>query len=246
MAQPVHFRAVVEQIQRHDPDVASYRLRAEKRLPRFVPGQFIHLAIDDYDPSDFWPDSRVFSVANAVADHHTIQLTISRKGDYTGRILDEIEPGNVLWAKGPYGEFSVDGDHGYRRVVLVAGGTGITPFCAFMDATLAEGRLPVEAATLHYGARTPRLLIYRSLAEQCAAQVRGFEVRYYAETAGTGEDSAIISGRLDPASIVEATPQPSNVAFYLSGPKPMIDAFQIQLVTEHGISHQQILIDAWE
>ena len=181
MAQPVHFKAVVEQVARHDSNVASFRLKAEKRLPRFVPGQFIHLTMDAYDPSSFWPESRVFSVANAVMDRSTIWLTISRQGNYTGRILDEVQSGSVLWAKGPYGEFSVDGSHGYRSAVLIAGGTGITPFCAFMDAALAQGKLPVEEAILHYGARTPELLIYRSLADQCAAQVRGFKVRYYAE-----------------------------------------------------------------
>jgi NAD(P)H-flavin reductase len=51
MAQPVHFRAVVDRIQRHTPNVATYWLRSDKRLPRFLPGQFIHLTLDDYDPS---------------------------------------------------------------------------------------------------------------------------------------------------------------------------------------------------
>lgn len=246
MVQPVHFKVVVEQVERHDANVASYRLKAEKRLPRFVPGQFIHLTIDAYDPSSFWPESRVFSVANAVADRNTIRLTISRQGDYTGRILDEVQPGSVLWGKGPYGEFRVDGSHGYQRAVLIAGGTGITPFCAFMDAALAQGKLPVEEVILHYGARTPELLIYRSLADQCVAQVPGFKVRYYAEKALRGQDSAIQPGRLDIARIVADTAQLGDAAFYLSGPKPMIDIFQIQLVTKHGIPQEQVLIDAWE
>ena len=246
MAQPVHFKVVVEQDERHDANVVSYRLKADRRLPRFVPGQFIHLTMDHYDSSGFWPESRVFSVANAVADRSTIRLTISRQGIYTSRILDEVKVGSVLWGKGPYGDFSVDGSHGYRRAVLIAGGTGITPFCAFMDAALAQGKLPVDEAILHYGARTPELLIYRPLADRCSAQVPGFKVRYYSERGHSGRDSGIQPGSLDIARIVADTARLDDVAFYLSGPKPMIDAFQAQLITRHGIPQEQVLIDAWE
>lgn len=61
MAQPLRFQARVEQVTLHTPDVVTYRLRADRRLPRFLPGQFIHLTLDAYDPAGFWPDSRVFS-----------------------------------------------------------------------------------------------------------------------------------------------------------------------------------------
>ena len=225
--------------------MASYRLRANKRLPGFVPGQFIHLTIDDYDPSGFWPDSRVFSVANAVTDRRTIDITISRQGNYTSRILSEVVPGSTVWGKGPYGEFSIDASHGYPRAVLVAGGTGITPFCAFMDAALVEGKLPVAEAILHYGARTPDLLIYRPLADQCAAQVPGFKAFYYAERVVPSQDSIVRPGQLDITRVVAATHSPLGAAFYLSGPRPMIDAFQSQLISKHGVAQEQVVIDAW-
>ena len=128
---------------------------------------------------------------------------------------------------------------------MIAGGTGITPFCAFMDAALAQGKLPVEEAILHYGARTPELLIYRSLADRCAAEVPGFKVRYYAEEMLPGKDSDIQPGCLDVARIVADTEKLSDAAFYLSGPKLMIDVFQTQLISQHDVAHAQVLIDAW-
>lgn len=246
MAQPIHFKVVVEQSERHDVNVVSYRLKADRRLPRFIPGQFIHLTMEHFDPSSFWPESRVFSVANAVEDRRTLNLTISRQGTYTNRILDEAEVGSVLWGKGPYGDFYIDGSHGYRRAVLIAGGTGVTPFCAFMDAALTQGKLPVEEVILHYGARTPDLLIYRSLADRCAAQVPGFAVRYYADEMPSGMDSNIQHGVLNVASIVADTAVLSDVTFYLSGPKQMIDSFQMQLIHKHGVAQEQVLIDAWD
>lgn len=246
MAQPVHFKAVVEQVERHDPNVVSYRLRSERRLPRFIPGQFIHLTIDDYDPAGFWPESRVFSVANAVLDRRTVDLTISRQGYYTSRMFEEIAPGSTVWGKGPYGEFSIDASRGCRRAILIAGGTGITPFCAFMDAALAQGALPVEEATLYYGARRSDLLIYRSLAQRCAAYVPGFRVRYYAEQATPADGADIQPGRLDLATIMAETGDIHDTAIYLSGPKAMIDAFQAGLTGEYGVARDRVLIDAWD
>jgi ferredoxin-NADP reductase len=246
MAQPIRFPAVVQQVTRHTPDVISYRLRADKRLPRFTPGQFIHLTVEPFDPASFWPESRVFSVANAVADRKTVELTISRQGAYTSKILDQLAEGDQVWAKGPYGEFTIDGRQGYPRAVLIAGGTGITPFCAFMDAAINHGALPVEQASLYYGAQTPSLLVYRALAERCAAEVPGFQAHYFAEQDGDPADQSLHSGRIDLTAIMRHCDEPNATAFYISGPKSMIDAFRTTLVGTYGMSANQVLIDAWE
>jgi ferredoxin-NADP reductase len=246
MAQPIRFPATVERVSRHTPDVASYWLRADRRLPRFTPGQFIHLTLEPFDPAGYWPESRVFSVANAVADRRSIGLTISRQGAYTSKILDQLREGDRLWAKGPYGDFTIDARHGYSRAVLIAGGTGITPFCAFMDAAITQGELPIEQATLYYGAQAPDLLIYRALGERCAADCKGFQIQCYAESLDIGQDNGIRPGRLDPAEIMNACDDPAVCAFYLSGPKPMIDNFQHALLNDHSLAPQQIFIDAWD
>ena len=246
MAQPVHFTATVEHVDRHDQDVCSYRMKSDKRLPRFVPGQFIHLAIDPYDPSSFWPTSRAFSVANSVADRRTIRLTISRQGAFTNRILNEIVPGSVIWGKGPYGEFSLYETRRDRTAVLIAGGTGVTPFASYMDAAVAQGALPARQAILHYGARTAELLVYRALADRCAAAAPDFKARYYAQHVDSNEDPNIERGMLDIDRIVSETPNPSEAVFYISGPRAMIHAFQERLTGTHGIPADQVLVDAWD
>ena len=247
MAQPIRFPATVEKVTRHTADVATYRLRANKRLPRFTPGQFIHLTLEPFDPASFWPESRVFSVANSAADRRTVELTISRQGHYTGRILDELTEGDEVWGKGPYGEFTIDSGAGYDHAVFIAGGTGVTPFCAFMDAAINRGELPVSSAALYYGAQTPDLLIYRGLAERCDEAFDGFQAQCYVETgADSKKDEHLRSGRIDLDEIMAECDHPARAVFYLSGPKPMIDAFQDALKTKYELADNQILIDAWE
>lgn len=246
MSQPIRFPATVVQVTRHTPNVASYRFQSGMRLPRFTPGHFVHLALDAFDPAGFWPESRVFSVANAVADRRTVDLTISRQGSYTSRILDGLREGDAVWMKGPYGDFAIGNDQGYHRAVLIAGGTGITPFCSFMDAALNQGRLPIDQVWLYYGVQTPDLLIYRPLADRCATKLTGFHVRYFAERAPLNSDRVLSEGRLDPETILDETSSDPGTAFFLSGPNAMIDLFREQLVNQHGISAEKVLVDAWE
>ena len=54
MAVVQKFRCRVDKIIDFGEHVYQVHLRPERPLPRFRPGQFLHLALDSYDPSGFW------------------------------------------------------------------------------------------------------------------------------------------------------------------------------------------------
>jgi len=86
VAQPSRLRAKVAHIEVHAPGVRSFVLAPERPSPRFRPGQFLHLALDPYDPSQHWPESRVFSIASPPHDSELIELHVNqvaarREGD---------------------------------------------------------------------------------------------------------------------------------------------------------------------
>ena len=147
--------------------------------PRWKPGQFLHLALEAYDPSGHWPESRCFTMASGSLEKEFVRLTIAAKGTFTRRILAELHPGRKVWMKAPYGDFIVRTSREHD-VVLIAGGTGITPFVAFMEDSLVKG---LEGNVwLHYGARSQDLLVFRDFAERCARQFPSFRVDCYAES----------------------------------------------------------------
>ena len=247
MAQPVHFKATVTDVINHDVNIRSYALYSDKRLPRFLPGQFIHLSLDNYDPSGFWPESRVFSVANFVSDNHTIKLLIGRQGYYTNRILDELQQGSIVSCKGPYGDFTIKDDIvSGRKIILIAGGTGITAFSGFFENLMQQEAACFSLCHLLYGVKNDNLLVYKSLTDTCLHRHPGFKVTYFAENRNNGSlSSDIVNGRINIKPICEDISFSSDTLFYLSGPKMMIDHFTDELKNKYSLDAKNIMIDAW-
>lgn len=243
MPTPIKVAATISEIVEHAPDLRSFVLTPERRIPAFLPGQFLHLALDAYEPGSHWPDSRVFSIASSPVERQTVRVTISRQGEFTSRMFSELSQGSRVWLKLPYGSFCPNAEAS-GRMVMLAGGSGITPFVSYLE--WAAAAQPNAAIDLHYGARSPNLLIYRPIIEKCqAAGLRDLRARYYVEQASPSEcDSAITVGRLSAEAAWRDLSTPSSCHFYLSGPKAMIDAFRTQL-HQLGASPESVLSDDW-
>lgn len=231
----------VERIIRHGEQVYTVELEPERRVPNFKPGQFLHLALDAYDPGSFWPESRVFSIASAPTQREYLRITYSVRGRFTARMEQELSEGKSVWVKLPYGEFVVQGA---SDVVLFAGGTGITAFTAFL-----EGLTPEFPHRIHlaYGARNANLLVYRDLIQQRAQLVSQLGPVYFVEQDIDGESAvrSEIVGRLSVAAMWQLIENPLAATYYISGPPLMLKTITRDL-NDRGIRADAILTDAWE
>jgi len=234
-------RCRVERIIDHGGRVYSVDLTPERRVPLFQPGQFLHLALDAYDPSGFWPESRVFSIASAPSQRERLRITYSVQRRFTARMEQELAEGKSVWIKLPYGEFIIEAT---SDVVMFAGGTGISAFTAFLD-----GLTPAfpHVVYLAYGARDGDLLIYRDLVQRRAAMVSQLKPFYFVEQDLDQESTArgVMVGRLSVAAMWQCIENPMAATYYISGPPPMLRAISRDL-SEHGIHASAIRTDAWE
>jgi ferredoxin-NADP reductase len=221
---------VVRAVTDHGERVYTVELEPSMAVPRFKPGQFLHLALDACEPGGFWPESRVFSIASSPGERDRLAITYAVKGAFTARMERELAEGVAVWAKLPYGEFVVDPA---RDAVLFAGGTGVTAFTAFLQ-TLDAGRAP--RVSLFYGARTPNLFVYGPLAEACAREVPSLSCSLVCEET---------DGRLQVGAAWPAITTLHDPVFYLSGPPEMLASLTAQL-HERGVAQTAIRTDAWE
>ncbi len=241
MATPVKLPVHVEKIVRHTETVKEFILRPKRRPPLFRPGQFLHLAIDPYDPSFNWPESRVFSIASSPGEE-ILRVVFGVKGAFTARMFNEVKEGDELWVKLPYGSFTFREDG--RPLVLIAGGTGITPFMSYL-AGAVDSRTD-NTISLYYGMKSYDVAICRDLLKRCMERIRNFSCCCYFEDGSAIEGlGRCEKGMLSTDRIIGENRARENCVFYLSGPIPMIRNFRTSLVA-HDVPESNIKVDDWE
>ncbi|HBA61047.1 MAG TPA: hypothetical protein DCZ92_09550 [Elusimicrobia bacterium] len=223
------YRSEVVSVENPLADIRTVTLRPLEKAYKYNPGQFLHLALDEYDPSRPWPESRCFSMQSS-PDQDTIRITFAAKGKFTARMAAELVPGKEICVKLPYGDL-FSSDHDKAKSVFVAGGTGITPFLSlFTSAAFAAYQEP----RLYFGVRNAAHNLYAADLEKARGVNPAFRLTLLDEEK---------DGRLDILKILGEN-GPSAV-YFISGPPVMIKNFKTSLA-ERGVPPENIRTDDWE
>lgn len=215
----------------HNPVDGVYTIELEpiEKPFKYAPGQFLHLALDDYDPAGQWPDSRCFSMQSS-PDEELIKITYAIKGQFTTRMQQELKPGSEVTLKLPYGDLFTQ-PHNKENTVFIAGGTGITPFLSLLNHNSFAG---YSNPVLYAGFRNQSMNLYQPELE--TAQ----KINKHFKFSSVYEDT---EGILNITKILTASNPDSS--FFISGPPLMIKNFRIYL-EQAGISKANIRTDDWE
>ncbi|MGB4415282.1 MAG: FAD-dependent oxidoreductase [Paludibacter sp.] len=201
---------------------------------KYDTGQFLHLAIDEYDPSMQWPDSRCFSMQSAPYEE-VIRITYAAKGQFTNRMKQLLEVGKVVTLKLPYGDLFSQ-KHNKTNTVFIAGGTGITPYLSlFTDESFKEYVNP----KIYLGFRSQAYNLYQAeLDKMYKIRENSLNSSEFVKLVYEDKD-----GILDIEKILNENT--SNSSFFISGPPVMIKNFKQTLINK-GVPEQNVLTDDWE
>lgn len=188
----------------------------------FVPGQFLTLLVT----IDGETHRRAYSICSALDDTATVAVTVKRiaGGRVSTHLHERLAVGDVVPVLGPSGDFTVVPDAAARRsLVLIAGGSGITPIMAITRAVLA--REPDSRITLLFGNRTAADIIFLPDLDALVAQHPGrLVVRHVLERVAEGDVPATV-GRLDRVTVAAeldrvADRLDATTQYYVCGPAP--------------------------
>jgi toluene monooxygenase electron transfer component len=115
--------------------------------PAFLPGQYAILSLPGVE------GGRVYSMSNAPGDK--VWSFVVRRvpgGAATGALFDRLRPGDRVALDGPYG-LAYWREASPRPLLLLAGGSGLSPMASIARAASAAGRAPIR---LYFGGRAPR------------------------------------------------------------------------------------------
>jgi stearoyl-CoA 9-desaturase NADPH oxidoreductase len=147
-----------------------------------------------------------------------LELTVSThpEGLVSRHLREHAEPGMVVHLEQAAGEFVLPRPRP-RRVLLVSGGSGITPVMAMLR-TLCDEDFPGEIGFLNY-ARSPELALYDAELAELAARPGVSVARGFTQATG-----GAFAGRFHREHLEHVMPDLAGAATFVCGPPALIDA----------------------
>ena len=208
----VSTQATLTAVERIAEDTVRFDLAPDRELP-FLPGQYARIGVPGAGAE------RAFSFSRRDrAEFHACLLPDGLMSNY---LAARAKPGDRLDLSGPYGGFFLR--EPVRPVLMVAGGTGLAPILAMLEAL--EGRQP--AAVLFGAASAGRLFALDRLA------AGGARVSIAVEEPGGGPSfhTGFVTDLIDPPD--------TDIDAYVCGPPAMIDAARDRLRAV-GVAEERI------
>ncbi|MGW2627974.1 ferredoxin reductase family protein [Streptomyces chattanoogensis] len=158
----------ISEVRTEGPDVVSIVIEGlALDALRAEPGQFFRWRFLD---RRLWRTSLPFSLS-APPRNDTLRITVKACGDHTRRVR-RLRPGVRVWATGPFGAMTAH-RRTRRKVLLLAGGVGITPMRALFE-TLPGG--PGDLTLLYRAGNAAQLVLRDEL--ETIAEARGAALHY--------------------------------------------------------------------
>ncbi len=193
----------------------------------YKPGQFALL-------SAFGEGEAPFGIVSLPLQKDGLEFAVRRIGTVTGA-LHELEPGDTLGVRGPFGNcFPLD-DYVGKNIIIIGGGIGMAPLRPVINRML-ERRDNYEKLLIINGARTPQDLVFQP------------EFPRWMEAPRTRLELTVDKrdehweGRvaLVPDVVKELAPSPDNAIAIICGP-PIMIRFTLAGLRNLGFKDNQIV-----
>lgn len=189
-------------------------------------GQYLHYTIPGTG-TDGRDDNRWFTISSAPYEKHIrVTTRFFEKPSAFKQALQKLQPGGEIEADGPEGDFVVEDPD--RNYIFIAGGIGITPFRSILLEAERQGqKLKVD---LLYGNRD-KDIVFKDELDALAAKNPNMSIDYLTHPR-----------KLDDIRLMEALTAVDNPLVYVSGPEPMVEAFE-ELLPKLGLPKENFMGD---
>ena len=220
------------------PDTYEFIFPAPRRFS-FVPGQYMEWTLAHPDTDDRG-NRRYFTLASSPGERNLrLGVKFNPKSSTFKKALLAMDKDTEIVASQLAGDFVLPDDP-QQKVVLIAGGIGVTPFRSMIKSLLdSRQRRPI---TLFYSATTLNDFVYKDVFDRAQYEL-GIKTIY-----SVTDNSNLPSlwsgkvGRVSAEMIRAAVPDYRNCLFYISGSRSMLDSLTNTL-HKLGVASYQVKTD---
>lgn len=208
-------RAEVTAVSRPTPKSVTLALRPNRSWRGLRAGQFVNASVE----IDGVRETRPYSPAGSQhAPNGALELTVSThpEGKVSRYLRAHARPGMIVGLSQADGTFVLP-DERPERVLLISGGSGITPAMAILR-TLCDEGFAGEIGFLNY-ARSIDLALYGTELERLAEGRRGLRV-----ARGFTRERGPLSGRFQRKHLRAVISEHAGAATFVCGPPALIDS----------------------
>ena len=155
----------------------------------------------------------------------------------------ELSDTSEVWLKFPYGHFIIPQfiDTSVSRIVIIAGGTGISPFLPFFSNNASSSmNLPIK---IYWGAKSPE--VFSIGMGILSSSVPNLERMLFCESETYDKIDKCKFGRINMDTIWQENGNDSGCKYFISGPPQMIKIFK-EYLEVRKVEPERIIIDDWE
>lgn len=150
-----HLAEIVD-VREETPDIKTFKSKfkdasIEKSFD-YRPGQFVEFSV-------FGEGEAPFCIANSPTRKSRIECSVKKMGKVT-QDLHELDVGDIVGIRGPYGNGFPLEDLKNKNLLFVAGGIGLAPLRSLINYCL-DNRDDFKTITIVNGARTSKDLVYK-------------------------------------------------------------------------------------
>lgn len=218
-------RARVVSVERTTPDSVTLFLRPNGQWNGFVAGQHTQVSVE----IDGVRHTRCYSLAGSQHAGGPLELTVKAHPDglVSNHLHRHAMPGLVVTLSQAQGEFVLPPDRP-DHVLLVSGGSGITPVMSMLR-TLCDEGFDGRVTFVHYALTEHGMIYRRQLAAIAAEHPNVRLVRIFTDEPGAGD----ADGFLTVSQLDTIEPAWRELETFVCGPAPLMDAAR-QLFDDAG------------
>jgi ferredoxin-NADP reductase len=245
-------KLAVESIVSECESAKSFRLVPADADPLYphLPGQ--HLPLRLKIPGQMRAVFRCYTISNYENEYY--RLTIKREpplagtsptasGLSSGYFHDVVQPGDILEARPPAGNFWLDLQQS-RPAVMLAGGIGVTPMMSMLEAL--DGAGFKRDVYFFFGLRHAADHVFRTRLRQLAERWANLRMHVFYEqshTQGSSDHDYQHLGRIDISILREHLPT-LDLDYYLCGPPAMMKSLS-EALRASGVAPERISTESF-